>query len=68
MIDAPHYEDDDEVQGEWFDHYMAIDAEDLAMEFLSASLREKREVSDAMRKAAEQRINEIERALLEPNE
>jgi hypothetical protein len=68
MEDAPHYEDDDEVQGEWFDHYMAIDAQDLAMEFLSASLRENREVSDAMMTAAKNRINEIEQALLEVNE
>lgn len=65
MEDAPHYEDDDEVQGEWFDYYMNIQAEDLAKEFVSASLRENREVSDAMMTAAKNRISEIEEALHE---
>lgn len=44
----------------WYRHYMSISAENLAGVYLSASLRENREVSKALEEAAKQRVEELE--------
>jgi len=54
------YDSLEEEAIDWYRHYMSIQPEDLAGEYLSTSLRENREVSKALEMAAKDRIEEIE--------
>lgn len=58
--DEDHYESLEEEVIDWYRHYMSVSAEDLAGCYLSASLREDREVSKAMEMAAKDRVEDLE--------
>lgn len=54
------YESREEEVIDSYRHYMSVQPEDLAACYLSASLRENREVSVAMEMAAKDRVEDLE--------
>jgi len=59
-FDHPEYDSSEEEAIDWYRHYMSVSKEVLAAEYLSASLRENRDVSTAMEMAAKSRVEEVE--------
>lgn len=59
-FDHPEYDSSEEEAIDWYRHYMAVHEEVLAAEYLSASLRENREVTKPMEMAAKDRLEEVE--------
>lgn len=59
-FDHPEYDSLEEEAIDWYRHYMSVHVEVLAAEYLSTSLRENREVSEAMEMAAKDRLEDLE--------
>jgi len=61
--DPDHYDSRAEEAIDWYEHYMSVQIEDLVAEYLSASLRDNRHVSESMRMAIQSRRNEATKHL-----
>jgi hypothetical protein len=61
------YDSEAEATIDWYQHYMSVSIEDLAMEFMARKSSDESEVSEAMRMAVEARTEEAGDALMRDN-
>lgn len=59
--DSSHYDSRAEEAIDWYKHYMSLQMQDLIADYVARSIRDEREVSESLRMAMQDRMEEMEK-------